>query len=56
MKKLLLSAGLLLDHLGYADAAAAVERAVIDDLAGRAPGTTRRTAEIGDAVAARVAY
>ena len=51
----ILSASLLLDHLGYAEAAAAVERAVIDDLAARTPGTTRRTAEIGDAVAARVA-
>lgn len=51
----ILSASLLLDHLGYADAAAAVETAVVADLADRAPGTTRRTAEIGDAVAARVA-
>src|SRR6476620_2269015 len=51
----ILSAGLLLDHLGYADAAAAVETAVVDDLADRAPGTTRRRTEIGDAVAARVA-
>ena len=50
----ILSASLLLDHLGYADAAAAVETAVVADLADRAPGTTRRTAEIGDAVAARV--
>jgi 3-isopropylmalate dehydrogenase len=51
----ILSASLLLDHLGYADAAAAVETAVVADLADRAPGTTRRTAEIGDAVATRVA-
>ncbi|GAB3782561.1 3-isopropylmalate dehydrogenase [Nocardioides ungokensis] len=51
----ILSASLLLDHLGYADAAAAVETAVIDDLATRTPGTARRTTEIGDAVAARVA-
>ncbi|NYD42498.1 3-isopropylmalate dehydrogenase [Nocardioides panaciterrulae] len=50
----ILSASLLLDHLGYADAAAAVERAVVADLAERTPGATRRTAEIGDAVAARV--
>ena len=50
----ILSASLLLDHLGYADAAAAVEAAVIADLAERyrAP---RRTAEVGDAIAARVA-
>ena len=51
----ILSASLLLDHLGYADAAAAIERAVIDDLAARTPGTTRRTPEVGDAIAARVA-
>ena len=51
----ILSASLLLDHLGYADAAATVESAVIADLAERTPGTTRRTSEVGDAVAARVA-
>ena len=51
----ILSASLLLDHLGYADDAAAIERAVIDDLAARVPGTTRRTPEVGDAIAARVA-
>ena len=50
----ILSASLLLDHLGYADAAATVERAVIDDLAAREPGATRRTSEVGDAIAARV--
>jgi 3-isopropylmalate dehydrogenase len=50
----ILSASLLLDHLGYADDAAAIERAVIDDLAARVPGTTRTTAEVGDAIAARV--
>src|SRR6185503_13892550 len=51
----ILSGALLLDHLGYADAAAVVERAVLADLAERAPDTTRRTAEVGDAIAARVA-
>jgi 3-isopropylmalate dehydrogenase len=51
----ILSGALLLDHLGYAEAAAAVEAAVIADLAERAPGSTRRTAEVGDAVAARLA-
>ncbi len=51
----ILSASLLLDHLGYADAAAAIETAVIDDLAARTPGTPRRTPEVGDAIAARVA-
>ena len=50
----ILSASLLLDHLGYADDAAAIERAVIDDLAARGPGTTRRTPEVGDAIAARL--
>jgi 3-isopropylmalate dehydrogenase len=50
----ILSASLLLDHLGYADDAAAIERAVIDDLAARVPGTTRRTPEVGDAIAARL--
>jgi 3-isopropylmalate dehydrogenase len=50
----ILSASLLLDHLGHTDAAAAIEAAVVDELAARAPGTTRRTSEIGDDVAARV--
>ena len=50
----ILSASLLLDHLGYAEAAAAVERAAIADLADRTPGAARRTAEVGDAIAARV--
>ena len=51
----ILSAALLLDHLGLADAAAAVDDAVVGDLAGRVPGATRRTSEIGDAIAGRVA-
>lgn len=50
-----LSASLLLDHLGHAEAAAAVEAAVIADLAERTPGSTRSTAEVGDAIAARLA-
>ncbi|RYP88901.1 3-isopropylmalate dehydrogenase [Nocardioides guangzhouensis] len=50
----ILSGALLLDHLGYPDAAAAVEAAAIADLAARHPGATRRTAEVGDAIAARV--
>src|SRR5687768_1869148 len=50
----ILSGALLLEHLGHADAAAAVEAAVIADLAERAPGGTRRTAEVGDAIAARL--
>ena len=48
------SAGMLLDHLGYADAAARVEAAVVADLAERVPDRRRRTAEIGDAVASRL--
>ena len=50
----ILSASLLLDHLGHPEAAAAIEAAVLADLADRAPGSVRRTAEVGDAVAARV--
>ena len=54
----ILSTALLLDHLGYDDAATAVEDAVLAELAERAAtGETsaRRTAEVGDAIAARVA-
>jgi 3-isopropylmalate dehydrogenase len=51
----ILSVALLLDHLGLADAATAVEDAVVADLAARRPGQPRRTADIGDAIAARVA-
>ncbi len=50
-----LSVALMLDHLGLEDAGRAVEAAVVDDLAARAPGAARRTAEVGDAIAARVA-
>ncbi|OII24822.1 3-isopropylmalate dehydrogenase [Curtobacterium sp. MCBA15_016] len=47
----ILSVALLLDHIGRSDLAAAVTRAVEADLADR--GTSqRRTAEIGDAIAA----
>jgi 3-isopropylmalate dehydrogenase len=51
----ILSAALLLDHLGHAEAARAIDDAVLGDLAGRVPGATRRTTEIGDAIAGRVA-
>jgi 3-isopropylmalate dehydrogenase len=51
----ILSVGLLLDHLGLEDAARSVEEAVVADLAEREPGRQLRTAEIGDAIAARVA-
>jgi 3-isopropylmalate dehydrogenase len=50
----ILSVALLLDHLGHPEAAAAIETAAVEDLAARRPGTTRRTAEVGDAIAARV--
>lgn len=50
----ILSAALLLDHLGHPEAAGAVEAAAIADLAERTPGTTRRTSEVGDAIAARL--
>jgi 3-isopropylmalate dehydrogenase len=50
----ILSAALLLDHLGLDDSARRVEEAVLADLADR-PAATRRTPEVGDAIAARVA-
>jgi 3-isopropylmalate dehydrogenase len=50
----ILSASLLLDHLGYADAAATIEAAVSEDLAARTSGAERRTSEVGDAIAARI--
>ena len=50
----ILSTSLLLDHLGYAEASAAVERAAIADMAERVPGAVRRTAEVGDAIASRL--
>ena len=51
----ILSAALLLEHLGLDDAARRVQDAVEADLGERAGLTGRRTAEIGDAIAARVA-
>lgn len=50
----ILSASMLLNHLGYADESAAIEAAVIADLGAR-DGSSRRTAAVGDAIAARVA-
>jgi 3-isopropylmalate dehydrogenase len=47
----ILSAALLLDHLGYTDAARKIEAAVVADVAGRG-GTVRSTSAIGDAIAA----
>ena len=51
----ILSVSLMLDHLGLEDAARTVEDAVVAELAAREPGGTRRTVEVGDAVAERVA-
>ena len=51
----ILSTALLLEHLGLEDAARAVEDAVVAELAAREPGALRRTSEVGDAIAARVA-
>lgn len=48
----ILSAALLLDHLGLGEAARCVEEAVAADLAARG-SAVRRTPEIGDAIAAR---
>jgi 3-isopropylmalate dehydrogenase len=50
----ILSGALLLEHLGLDDAARRVEDAVIADLAAR-DGAVRRTSEVGDAIAARLA-
>jgi 3-isopropylmalate dehydrogenase len=50
----ILSAGLLLDHLGHHTAAGEIDDAVMADLAGRVTGVARRTPEIGDAIAARL--
>jgi len=51
----ILSGALLLDHLGHAEAAARIEHAVLADLAHRTAGSARRTSEVGDAIAARLA-
>ncbi|MGO4385740.1 3-isopropylmalate dehydrogenase [Specibacter sp. RAF43] len=47
----ILSAALLLHHLGYPDAAARIESAVAADIAGRSPDAPRATGAIGDAIA-----
>ncbi|MCC9146630.1 MULTISPECIES: 3-isopropylmalate dehydrogenase [unclassified Arthrobacter] len=49
----ILSAALLLQHLGFSEEAGRVERAVEKDLAGR-DGNRRSTAEVGNAIAAAV--
>jgi 3-isopropylmalate dehydrogenase len=48
----ILSAALLLEHLGHADEAGRVTEAVASEVASRTPGTPLRTAEVGDRVAA----
>jgi 3-isopropylmalate dehydrogenase len=50
----ILSVALLLDHLGFAEEAARVEKAVLADVAGRTRGVSRSTQEIGDAIASVV--
>jgi 3-isopropylmalate dehydrogenase len=52
----ILSAGMLLEHLGETSAASAVQRAVAADLSERASasGERRGTTQIGDAIAARL--
>jgi 3-isopropylmalate dehydrogenase len=47
-----LSAALLLDHLGHAEQAERVTRAVAAELAARTPGAPLRTADVGDRLAA----
>src|SRR3954452_2168514 len=50
----ILSVGMLLDHVGRADAARRVEAAVAAYLAARSTGSSRATVEIGDAVTGRL--
>jgi len=49
----ILSTALMLDHLGYPEAAAAVDAAVLADLSART-GAARATSEVGDAIVARL--
>jgi 3-isopropylmalate dehydrogenase len=50
----ILSVALLLDHLGLADEAGRIEKAVIADISRREPGQSRTTQQIGDAIASAV--
>jgi 3-isopropylmalate dehydrogenase len=50
-----LSAGLLLDHLGHREAAQRVGEAVATELSNRSPGAVPRTSEVGDRLAGSVA-
>jgi 3-isopropylmalate dehydrogenase len=49
----ILSVAMLFDHFGFADASARIKQAVADDLAER-DGIARATAEVGDAILARL--
>jgi len=49
----ILSVSLLLDHLGHADAAATIDKAVLQDLSNRG-AAPRTTSEVGDAIAALI--
>jgi len=49
-----LSVAMMLDFLGHAELAAKVEAAVASDAAEKVPGVARSTAEVGDALAARI--
>ena len=51
----ILSAALLLEHLGHAEAAKRVNEAVAAELASRTPGVPVRTADVGDRIAAHAA-
>jgi 3-isopropylmalate dehydrogenase len=51
----ILSASLLLEHLGHDDAARRVSEAVAAEVASRTPGAPLRTAEVGDRIAGRAA-
>jgi 3-isopropylmalate dehydrogenase len=50
-----LSAGLLLDHLGHREAAQRVGEAVATELSSRSSGAVPRTSEVGDRLAGSVA-
>ncbi|WP_077487642.1 3-isopropylmalate dehydrogenase [Sinomonas mesophila] len=50
----ILSAALLLEHVGQPEAAARIEAAVAADVESRTPGRARTTAQVGDAIAARL--
>jgi 3-isopropylmalate dehydrogenase len=50
----ILSVALLLDHCGLSEEAVRIERAVVADIAARAPGQLRTTSEIGDAIAGAI--